>query len=104
MHTFHYIIEKTKFYFRLKDGRGNVVKKWPNVFLSKGVFSNEIQVAEFPVFGDWIFEIDINGQSYTEKVLVADFVLPKFLMKIEGPKHIYFNDEKFSVSVKAQYV
>lgn len=81
-----------------------MVKKWPNAPLSKGVFSNEIQVAEFPVYGDWIFEIDINDQSYSQKVLVADFVLPKFLMKIDGPKHIYFNDEKFSVSVKAQYV
>ncbi|XP_077291239.1 CD109 antigen-like isoform X2 [Arctopsyche grandis] len=86
----------------LKDGRGNVVKKWANVALNKGVFSDEIQVAEFPVYGDWIFEIELNDQLYTKKVLVADFVLPKFLVHIDAPKHIYFKDEKFPVSVRAE--
>ena len=62
----------------LRDGAGNLVRDWPRVFTTRGVWAGAVDIADKPVLGNWNISVDVNGQIFTKSFQVAEYVLPKF--------------------------
>ncbi|XP_044727005.1 CD109 antigen-like isoform X2 [Chrysoperla carnea] len=88
---------------RITDGGGNRVKQWIRALTSKGVFSGELPLSESPVLGDWNITVVVLNQTFTKSVHVAEYVLPKFEVKVDAPKHATFVDGKIPITVRARY-
>ena len=63
---------------RMTDGAGNMIHDWSRVFTTKGVWANEVDLADKPVLGNWNISVDVNGQEFSKTFQVAEYVLPKF--------------------------
>lgn len=88
---------------RITDGGGNRVKQWVRALTSKGVFSGELPLSESPVMGDWNITVIVLNQTFSKSVHVAEYVLPKFEVIINAPKHATFVDGKIPINVEARY-
>ena len=71
---------------RMTDGAGNMIHDWSRVFTTKGVWANEVDLADKPVLGNWNISVDVNGQEFSKTFQVAEYVLPKF--QVQGDKQI----------------
>ncbi|XP_075211329.1 CD109 antigen-like isoform X2 [Lycorma delicatula] len=87
----------------ISDGKGNRVKQWNRVLTTKGVFSGELQLSENPVLGDWNITITVLDQVFHKSFQVAEYVLPKFEVTIDVPKHATFKDSKVVATVRSKY-
>lgn len=87
----------------MSDGDGNVIKEWRRVFTQKGVFAGEIDIADAPVMGDWNITADVNGQVFSKSFLVAEYVLPKFEVDLDLPRHGTFSQGDVTVKISAKY-
>lgn len=88
--------------FLLQDGKGHIVKQWNRTTTTKGVFSGELQLSEYPVLGDWTIVVNIFDQIFHQAFQVAEYVLPKFEVLIDSPKHATFKDSKVVSKIKAK--
>lgn len=88
--------------FFLQDGKGNRVKQWNRALTTKGVFAGELQLSEYPVMGDWRIVITLFDQVFTKTFQVAEYVLPKFEVLIEAPKHATFKDSSVVAKIRAK--
>ena len=57
------------------DAKGNLIQRWDRVFTTKGVFAEELVLAEAPALGDWNITVDVSGQVFTKSFLVKKLVL-----------------------------
>ncbi|KAK6619003.1 hypothetical protein RUM44_003385 [Polyplax serrata] len=87
----------------IRDGKGHIVKQWNRTTTTKGVFSGELQLSEYPVLGDWTIVVNIFDQIFHQAFQVAEYVLPKFEVLIDSPKHATFKDSKVVSKIKAKY-
>lgn len=87
----------------MKDGRGNVVRRWDRVFTTKGVFAEELELASSPVMGDWTIEVDVSGQVFNKTFQVAEYVLPKFRVDVDLPDYGIINETSTTAIIKASY-
>ncbi|KAL0273724.1 UNVERIFIED_CONTAM: hypothetical protein PYX00_006334 [Menopon gallinae] len=87
----------------IADGKGHRVKQWNRALTTKGVFSGELQLAEYPVLGDWKIVITVLDQVFTKTFQVAEYVLPKFEVLIDAPKHATFKDSKVVAKIRSKY-
>lgn len=85
-----------------QDGEGNRVKQWNRVLTTKGVFSDELQLSENPVLGDWNITVNVLDQVFHKSFQVAEYVLPKFEVSIDVPKHATFKDSKVIATVRSK--
>ncbi|XP_072936646.1 thioester-containing protein 1 allele S3-like isoform X2 [Epargyreus clarus] len=85
------------------DTGGSSVRQWATVPLDRGVFAEEIVLADEPALGEWTIQVEMRGQTYSKQILVADYVLPKFQMDIQMPKEILFTDGRFDINVTAKH-
>lgn len=76
--------------FIFQDGQGNRVKEWRDISIPKGVFTGELRLSDSPVLGTWTITVVTHDQRFNKTVDVALYVLPKFTIKIDAPKHITF--------------
>lgn len=93
--------EKMKIY--IMDAKQNRIKQWLDAEPVKGVYSNELQLSDLPVLGDWTIQVDVMGQKFTKTVEVAEYVLPKFEVTIDTPKFATFKDGKLRFTVRSKY-
>ncbi|XP_046483767.1 CD109 antigen isoform X3 [Neodiprion pinetum] len=87
----------------ITDGQGNRIKQWKRRTDSKGVFVGELQLSESPVLGNWKIFINILDQTFEKQFEVAEYVLPKFEVVIDVPKHATFKDSSVTATVRARY-
>ncbi|CAH0556688.1 unnamed protein product [Brassicogethes aeneus] len=90
-------------HIHISDGQGNRVKEWTRVEATRGVFTGELKLSESPVLGNWNISVTIHGQTYSKNVEVADYVLPKFMVDIQAPKHVTFRDNIILVNIDTKY-
>ncbi|RZC42764.1 CD109 antigen [Asbolus verrucosus] len=87
----------------VSDGKGNRVKEWKRVDALRGVFTGEVNLSESPVLGDWNISVTIHGQTFSKSVEVAEYVLPKFMITIQAPKHLTFQEKVLVANIQTQY-
>lgn len=88
----------------ITDGAENRVKQFDKPEFHKGVFQNELQLSDLPVMGTWKIHIKINGgEEIVKSFDVAEYVLPKFEVKIDSNPDVTFKDGKIRATVKATY-
>lgn len=85
------------------DGKGNRVKQWLDAKTAKGVFSDELKLSDSPVLGDWKIQVEVQGNSQTKVVEVAEYVLPKFEVKVQTEPHAVFKDGKIKATIRSSY-
>ncbi|XP_015601908.1 CD109 antigen isoform X2 [Cephus cinctus] len=87
----------------ITDGNGNRIKQWRRPSISRGVFTGELELSESPVLGNWKIVTNVVDQTFEKEFQVAEYVLPKFEVTIEAPKHGTFKDSKVTATVYAKY-
>uniref|UniRef100_A0A1B0D7P4 TEP1-F n=1 Tax=Phlebotomus papatasi TaxID=29031 RepID=A0A1B0D7P4_PHLPP len=90
---------KNKMQIYIMDAKQNRIKQWLDAEPVKGVYSNELQLSDLPVLGDWTIQVNVMGQKFTKTVEVAEYVLPKFEVTIDTPKFATFKDGKLRFTV-----
>lgn len=70
---------------------------------TRGVVSEELQLSSYPVLGDWYITAEAMGEIKKYKFEVAEYVLPKFDVTIDTPKHQYFQDGKIRATIRTKY-
>ncbi|XP_023935608.2 thioester-containing protein 1 allele S3 isoform X2 [Bicyclus anynana] len=85
------------------DTGGSPVRQWASVPLDRGLFAEELLLADEPALGQWTIQVEVRGQKYSREITVADYVLPKFQMDIQMPKEILFSEGRFSINVTARH-
>ncbi|XP_055710660.1 thioester-containing protein 1 allele R1-like isoform X3 [Phlebotomus papatasi] len=94
---------KNKMQIYIMDAKQNRIKQWLDAEPVKGVYSNELQLSDLPVLGDWTIQVNVMGQKFTKTVEVAEYVLPKFEVTIDTPKFATFKDGKLRFTVRSKY-
>ncbi|XP_046675493.1 CD109 antigen-like isoform X2 [Homalodisca vitripennis] len=87
----------------ITDGDRNRVKQWTRALTTRGVFSGEMELSANPVLGDWNITVSVLDQVFSKSFQVAEYVLPKFEVTIDVPKHATFKDSKVVATVRAKY-
>lgn len=72
------------------------------VIPTKGVFSGDFELSQSPVLGDWMITVKIFDQVFHKSFTVAEYVLPKFEVMIDVPKHATFKDSKIVATVRSK--
>ncbi|GAB0100916.1 Alpha-macroglobulin, receptor-binding [Sergentomyia squamirostris] len=94
---------KDKLSIYIEDAKQNRIKQWLDAKPVKGVYSNELQLSDAPVLGDWTIRVEVDKQKFTKNVEVAEYVLPKFEVTIDTPKFATFKDGKLKFTVRSKY-
>ncbi|XP_074100031.1 CD109 antigen isoform X1 [Cotesia typhae] len=87
----------------ITDGNGNRIKQWNRPPIIRGIFSGELTLSESPVLGDWKIVANVGDQTFEKEFQVAEYVLPKFEVAINAPKHATFKEGKIVATVSAKY-
>ncbi|XP_034936868.1 CD109 antigen-like isoform X2 [Chelonus insularis] len=87
----------------ITDGNGNRVKQWNRPPISRGVFSGELELSASPVLGNWKIVANVVDQTFEKEFEVAEYVLPKFQVSINAPKHATFKEGKIAATISAKY-
>ncbi|XP_055684022.1 thioester-containing protein 1 allele R1-like isoform X2 [Lutzomyia longipalpis] len=97
------VVPKEKMQIFIQDAKQNRIKQWLDAQPVKGVYSNELQLSDLPVLGDWTIQVEVMGQKFTKNVEVAEYVLPKFEVTIDAPQFATFKDGKLRFTVRSKY-
>ncbi|XP_011302420.1 CD109 antigen isoform X2 [Fopius arisanus] len=87
----------------ITDGNGNRIKHWIRPSLTRGIFTGELELSSSPVLGDWKIIINVVDQTFEKSFQVAEYVLPKFQVSIDVPKHSTFKSGKVTATIRADY-
>ncbi|KAF2347892.1 Alpha-2-macroglobulin N-terminal [Trinorchestia longiramus] len=87
----------------VEDGGGVTVRRFDRVFTNKGVFTDSIQLSTEPVLGHWSIVVIVLGQENRGTFYVAEFVPPKFEVKVGVPEHLSLEDQTVTVTIDANY-
>ncbi|EFA04694.1 CD109 antigen-like Protein [Tribolium castaneum] len=85
------------------DGQGNRIKEWKGIQALRGVFTGEVKLSESPVLGNWNISVKIHGQTFSKSIEVAEYILPKFIVNIQAPKHMTFKENVLVANIQTQY-
>uniref|UniRef100_A0A6B2E4V8 CD109 antigen n=1 Tax=Phlebotomus kandelakii TaxID=1109342 RepID=A0A6B2E4V8_9DIPT len=94
---------KEKIQIFIQDAKQNRIKQWLDAQPVKGVYSNELQLSDLPVLGDWMIKVEAMGQKFSKNIEVAEYVLPKFEVTIDTPQFATFKDGKLRFTVRSKY-
>lgn len=85
----------------IRDAGNNVIHSNPNVQLVSGVYTNELQLSDYPKFGTWSIIVDVMDDMYQRFFDVVEYIQPKFVVDIDTEKHVIYNTGKIRANVKA---
>lgn len=77
-----------------------MVKEWNGVYADYGVFAGELNLSKNPVLGKWNISVTIDGQHYFKTIEVANYILPKFIIDIQAPKHMTFTQNILTATIQ----
>lgn len=95
------VIQYGRLHITIKDGGNNVIQKYQDVRLTSGVYANDLQLSDYPKFGEWSVEVEVMDEVYKRTFEVVEYILPKFVVDIDTDKHVIYKDGKIRASVKA---
>lgn len=75
------------------------MKHWNRALTTRGVFTSEFQLSESPVLGDWNIAVTVLDQVFHKTFTVAEYVLPKFEVTIDVPKHSTFKRSEIQATI-----
>ncbi|CAG2101909.1 unnamed protein product [Medioppia subpectinata] len=87
----------------IKDGNGNRIIQWTKLYPKNGVISEELQLSDQPVLGDWTIVVEALGHKTTKTFTVAEYVLPTFDVEVVLPTYVTRNRSEVVATVKAIY-
>lgn len=87
----------------VRDAKSNRIKQWKRVFTTRGIVSEQLQLSNDPVLGDWTIHVDVLNQTFHKAFTVAEYVLPTFDVQIELPPYATYNKSDIVATVKAMY-
>ncbi|XP_069462358.1 CD109 antigen-like [Ambystoma mexicanum] len=88
----------------IRDPSQNLVQQWLGLQTSLGTVSQEFQLSDAPLFGDWTIDLRTQGFQITKTFTVADYVVPKFLLIVATPPiYITEKEENVTIQVTAKY-
>lgn len=86
------------------DAQQNIVKKIANPEWMNGVYQNEFQLSDQPIFGNWNVEVTIDQDLKQNKSFeVAEYVLPTLEVVIDAEKDIWIGNDKLTAEISAKY-
>ncbi|XP_046385261.1 CD109 antigen-like [Ischnura elegans] len=86
------------------DGNGNEVRRWDRVPTHFGCFIGDVPLSHSPVFGEWSIAATVGAETHNKTFTVADYILPKFQVIIDLPKHASFQEaEDLDVTIRSKY-
>lgn len=85
----------------IRDGGNNVIRKYKDVRLTSGVYANDLELSDYPKFGEWSVEVEVMDETYKRTFEVVEYILPKFVVDINTDKHVIYKDGKIRALVKA---
>ncbi|RWS07950.1 CD109 antigen-like protein, partial [Dinothrombium tinctorium] len=85
------------------DSKGNRVRQWNRIFSSRGVISQEFQLSNNTLLGDWTIVVDVLDQKFKKSFTIAEYVLPTFDVEVILPSYATYNNSDVVVRVKTAY-
>ncbi|KAL4229795.1 hypothetical protein ACF0H5_010186 [Mactra antiquata] len=85
------------------DPHNNKIQHWLNVNNTNGVFQDSLQLSDQPPLGIWKIEVTFMGTSKTQEIEVAEYVLPRFEVKVSLPGFGLESHQYLSGKVDASY-
>lgn len=85
------------------DGAGNRIKLYANQSTAHGVYTNELQLSESPVMGQWKLTFISGSEEKSHSFEVGEYVLPTFEVFIESPEHVLYKDKVIRANVRGKY-
>lgn len=85
-----------------QDGAGNRIKQWERPLLTRGIYSDELELSTSPVLGDWKIVVNVGDQIFEKSFQVAEYVLPKFEVTIDTAKDVTFKEGKIYATIHAK--
>ncbi|XP_073541261.1 pregnancy zone protein-like isoform X2 [Phyllobates terribilis] len=83
----------------IQDPGKNRIGQWLNVKLNQGIAELSLALSSEPTMGEY----SIKVKDTTHTFIVEEYVLPKFEVSVQFPKHVLFNSEQFPVKVCGKY-
>lgn len=106
----------------IRDPSNNKIKIFSNVTFVKGKYENQMLLSSSPISGTWTISVTAEGevgrnlskkswlwskklfwQTFSKTFEVQKYVLPSFFATVSAPANVWGSDQKFSVTVGAQY-
>ncbi|XP_055932294.1 CD109 antigen-like isoform X3 [Argiope bruennichi] len=87
----------------VKDGHGNSIREWKNVYTSNGVASADFLLADRPVLGEWAVHVSVEGQKFHKNFTVAEFIMPTYEVHIDLPIYTTYNNSNVEATITAMY-
>lgn len=85
----------------VKDGGDNVIRNYKEVRLTSGVYANDLELSDYPKFGEWSVEVEVMDETYKRTFEVVEYILPKFVVDVDTDKHVIYKEGKIRATVKA---
>ncbi|XP_062137544.1 thioester-containing protein 1 allele R1 [Drosophila sulfurigaster albostrigata] len=90
-------------HLEIRDSDNNLIRSYKDIRLTNAIYSNELQLADYPRFGDWSIVVDVAEQQHRQTFEVLDHILPKFVVDIDTPRKAIYKDGKIAATVRAHY-
>ncbi|XP_021365550.1 CD109 antigen-like isoform X1 [Mizuhopecten yessoensis] len=85
------------------DPKKNKIQQWKGLRDPSGVITESMVMSDHPVLGDWMIKVNQGVGSREKTFTVAEYVLPKFEVKVILPPFGVTKDESFTVKISAMY-
>ncbi|XP_053957332.1 thioester-containing protein 1 allele R1 [Anastrepha ludens] len=87
----------------IRDAGDNIIKSYRDIRLTNAVYSNELQLSDYPKMGEWSVNVEVMEESHKSTFEVVEYILPKFVVEIDTAKHAIYKDDKIQANIKAHY-
>lgn len=89
-------------HLEIRDSGNNIIRSYKDIRLTNSIYSNELQLSDYPRFGDWSIVVEVAEQQHKQTFEILDHILPKFVVDIDTPRKAIYKDGKIAATVKAQ--
>ncbi|RWS21207.1 CD109 antigen-like protein, partial [Leptotrombidium deliense] len=88
---------------QIEDPNGNIIKNTNTKTNKSGIISQELNLSDQPILGDWRIIVDVDSTTEVKRFTVAEYILPEFSVDINSPSFVLESSQQFVVTVKANY-
>ncbi|XP_069129864.1 CD109 antigen-like isoform X2 [Argopecten irradians] len=85
------------------DPKKNKIQQWTGLTDPSGVINGSMVMSDHPVLGDWTIKVNQGAETREKTFSVAEYVLPKFEVKVILPPFGVTTDKTITVKISAMY-